>query len=54
MPNALFTTNHALPSTDIREKEEVAYGQEGRGALGWSETFFSFLFFPPVISSSTI
>lgn len=47
MPNALFTTNHALPSADIREKEEVAYGQEGRGALGWSETFFFFLFFSP-------
>ena len=47
MPKALFTTNHALPSTDISEKEEVAYGKEGHGALGWSETFFSFLFFFP-------
>ena len=47
MPNALFTTNHALPSTDISEKEEVASGKEGHGALGWSETFFSFLFFFP-------
>ena len=47
MPKALFITNHALPSTDISEKEEVAYGKEGHGALGWSETFFSFLFFFP-------
>lgn len=44
MPNALFTTNHALPSADIVEKEEVAHGEEGHGALGRSETFFSFLF----------
>lgn len=47
MPNALFTTNHALPSADISEKEEVAHGEEGHGGLGRSETFFSFLFFFP-------